>query len=129
MQGPLKAFKCLQTNRKNDKENTDSNGEKNNKRSGSAGSLLLSLFRSMALQANKLRKTISIAVQYLDNMDELLPVLANLGKRHALEWEVKQHHYDAVGECLLWTLQTGLEDAWTDDVGKLFLLFLCNSPI
>ena len=78
----------------------------------------------MALQANKLRKTISIAVQYLDNMDELLPVLANLGKRHALEWEVKQHHYDAVGECLLWTLQTGLEDAWTDDVGKPFLLLL-----
>ena len=78
----------------------------------------------MALQANKLRKTISIAVQYLDNMDELLPVLANLGKRHALEWEIKQHHYDAVGECLLWTLQTGLEDAWTDDVGKPFLLLL-----
>ena len=36
--------------------------------------------------------------------------------QHAQEWKVKREHYDAVGECLLWTLEAGLGDAWTDEV-------------
>ena len=68
----------------------------------------------MDKQADKLLQTISVAVDYLTKIDELVPILQNLGKRHALEWEVKKEHYDAVGECLIWTLKTGLGDAFTD---------------
>lgn len=70
----------------------------------------------MDKQAEKLLQTISVAVDYLTKIDELVPILQNLGKRHALEWEVKREHYDAVGECLIWTLKTGLGDAFTDEV-------------
>ena len=31
---------------------------------------------------------------------------------------MQKEHYDAVGECLLWTLETGLGDAWTSDVAE-----------
>ena len=36
--------------------------------------------------------------------------------QHALEWKAERAHYEAVGECLIWTLKTGLADAWTDEV-------------
>jgi len=78
----------------------------------------------MDKQADKLLQTISVAVDYLTKIDELVPILQNLGKRHAIEWEVKKEHYDAVGECLIWTLKTGLGDAFTDEVGKYKMCYL-----
>jgi len=33
-----------------------------------------------------------------------------------VEFKVERAHYDAVGETLLWTLETGLGKAWTEDV-------------
>ena len=30
-------------------------------------------------------------------------------------------HYDAVGECLIWTLKTGLKDAWTKEVADAWM--------
>lgn len=70
----------------------------------------------MEAQATKLYKTVSLAVKYLDDVESLLPELEELGKRHATEWSCKREHYDAVGECLVWTLQQGLGDAWTPEV-------------
>ena len=70
----------------------------------------------MDKQAEKLYKTVSLAVDYLNNVEDLLPKLEELGKRHALEWSCKREHYDLVGECLIWTLKTGLGDAWTPEV-------------
>mmetsp|Transcript_17466 Transcript_17466/g.37734 ORF Transcript_17466/g.37734 Transcript_17466/m.37734 type:complete len:399 (-) Transcript_17466:311-1507(-) len=71
-------------------------------------------------QAEKLFKTISIAVDYLNDVPALVPVLEDLGKKHA-SWEVQPAHYDAVGECLIWTLKTGLKDAWTEDVADAWV--------
>ena len=34
---------------------------------------------------------------------------------------VQREHYDAVGECLIWTLNAGLKDAWTDDVADAWV--------
>lgn len=116
----------------------------------------------MDAQAEKLYKTVSLAVDYLNDMENLVPVLQELGARvraflllllrslasllyrtsyfplltiyclvravhsqirtlrklsqHANEWHAEREHYTAVGECLLWTLKTGLGDAWTPDV-------------
>ena len=38
-----------------------------------------------------------------------------LGRRHA-GYGVRPEHYDTVGAALLWTLEQGLGDAFTDDV-------------
>ena len=80
---------------------------------------VLPLFQhaDMDAQAEKLLKTVSLAVKFLDDMEALVPKLEELGARHALEWKAERDHYTAVGECLVWTLQTGLgEEVWTDEV-------------
>lgn len=70
----------------------------------------------MEAQAEKLFKTVELAVKFLDDVEGLIPVLEDMGKRHYDSWNVEPKHYDQVGECLIWTLAAGLGDAWTDDV-------------
>lgn len=70
----------------------------------------------MEAQAEKLYKTVSLAVEFLNDMDTLVPKLEEMGERHAKEFNCKREHYDAVGASLIWTLKTGLGDAWTDEV-------------
>ena len=70
----------------------------------------------MDMQAEKLFKTVGLAVKYIDDPDELMPVLEDLGRRHADAYSTKREHYDAVGASLLWTLEQGLGEAWTPDV-------------
>jgi len=76
------------------------------------------LFESadMDAQAEKLYKTVGIAVKYLDDVEGLLPILEEMGEKHAREWETKREHYTAVGDALVWTLKTGLGEAWTPEV-------------
>ena len=74
------------------------------------------LFRvDMGDQGRRLMAMIDTAVQGLDRFDELLPALQALGKRHA-GYGVKDAHYDAVAAALLWTLEKGLEEAFTEEV-------------
>ncbi|HEX8698107.1 MAG TPA: globin family protein, partial [Myxococcaceae bacterium] len=66
------------------------------------------LFKSdMAQQKKKLMQTLGIAVDGLSNPGRLIPVLEQLGVRHA-GYMVQDHHYGLVGEALLWTLREGL---------------------
>ena len=44
-----------------------------------------------------------------------MPVVQQLGARHR-KYGVQVSHYAAVAEALLWTLEQGLADAFTDDV-------------
>lgn len=77
---------------------------------------LKSLFKGdMTEQGKKLMQMLAAAVAGLDNLDELTPAVAALGLRHN-EYGVQEPHYDSVGEALLWTLEQGLGDAFTDDV-------------
>lgn len=48
-------------------------------------------------------------------MPSLLPILEDLCVEHAA-LDVQREHCDAVRECLIWTLKTGLEDAWTEEI-------------
>lgn len=66
-------------------------------------------------QAKKLMRMIGMAVSGLDRPAELLPLVADLGRRHA-GYGVKDKDYDTVGAALLWTLQRGLDDAYTPQV-------------
>ncbi len=70
---------------------------------------------NMDEQGKKLMSVLGIAVQSLANLPALIPVLEELAKKH-LAYGVEAAHYDVVGEVLLWTLEQGLQDEFTDDV-------------
>ncbi|UTW49245.1 globin family protein [Bacterioplanoides sp. SCSIO 12839] len=69
----------------------------------------------MTEQGAKLMKMIGIAVRGLTDLDSIVPAVKNLGARH-VGYGVKEAHYATVGSALLWTLEQGLGDAFTDEV-------------
>lgn len=70
---------------------------------------------NMKEQGAKLMKMIGTAVNGLDRMEEIIPAVQQLGKKH-VAYGVVDAHYDTVGGALLWTLETGLGDNFTPDV-------------
>lgn len=66
----------------------------------------------MKAQGQKLMTMISTAVAGLTRLDQLVPAVQDLGRRH-VGYGVKDAHYDTVGAALLWTLETGLGPAFT----------------
>jgi nitric oxide dioxygenase len=66
-------------------------------------------------QRTKLMQALALAVASLDRPEAILPVLRELGRRHA-GYGVVDAHYAAVGESLLWTLRQGLGDGFTPEV-------------
>ncbi|WP_100614760.1 globin family protein [Confluentibacter citreus] len=70
---------------------------------------------AMKVQGNKLMTMLAAAVAGLSNLEALVPVLQNLGKRH-VEYKVEPSHYNTVGAALLDTLKVGLGDDFTPEV-------------
>ncbi|MDO5969103.1 globin family protein [Flavivirga aquimarina] len=70
---------------------------------------------AMKTQGNKLMSMLASAVAGLNNLDALIPILQDLGKRH-VEYKVEAFHYQTVGEALLGTLEAGLGDDFTAEV-------------
>ena len=66
----------------------------------------------LAEQRLKLLQVLSVAIAGLDDLGRLIPIVEDLGRRHA-GYGVRDEHYDSVGAALLWTLQKGLGAAWT----------------
>ena len=60
----------------------------------------------MVEQGRKLIDLITIVINGLEYLDELLPVLVDLGRRHAA-YGVTERMYGTVGEALLWRLGKG----------------------
>jgi hemoglobin-like flavoprotein len=74
------------------------------------------LFKTdMREQKKKLMQTLSVAVDGLRNLPRLVPVLEELGARHA-GYMVQDRHYELVGQSLLWTLGEGLGDDFTPEI-------------
>ena len=75
------------------------------------------LFRKTDMEAQKknLMQTLTVVVKGIDRLDDLVPAVQALGRRHA-GYGVRPEHYDLVGAALLWTLGQGLGEAFTDDV-------------
>ena len=85
---------------------------------------LRKLFKGdMKQQGTKLMQMIAAAVQGLDDMPKLAPVLSELGVRHG-GYGVKPHDYDTVAQALLWTLGQGLQSAFTPEVRLAWEVFL-----
>src|SRR5215467_4286354 len=73
------------------------------------------MFRGdMKEQRRKLMQMLTAAVKGLDRLDQLVPVVQDLGRRHA-HYGVADAHYDTVGAALLWTLEKGLGRAFTPE--------------
>ena len=68
----------------------------------------------LAQQRLKLLQVLSVAVAGLDDLGRLMPIVEELGRRHA-GYGVKDEHYDSVGAALIWTLQKALGSAWNSE--------------
>ena len=88
---------------------------------------LQSMFKGdMVAQRRKLMVMLTAAVKGLPRLDRLVPVLQDLGRRHA-DYGVIESQYETVGSALLWTLEKGLgpdftpevREAWTTVYGVL----------
>lgn len=66
-------------------------------------------------QGKKLMTMLAAAVKGLDNLEALVPVVQDLGKRH-VSYGVTDDHYGTVAAALLYTLETGLGDKWNSEV-------------
>ena len=69
----------------------------------------------MQEQGRKLMQTIAVAVAGLDDLELLVPAVRALGKRH-VGYGVRDEHYVTVADALIWTMATGLGDAFTPEV-------------
>ena len=74
------------------------------------------LFKSdLSEQGRKLTTMLNTVVSKLDSLGDIVPAVQDLGRRH-VAYGVEAQHYDTVGAALLWTLGTGLGDAFTPEV-------------
>ena len=69
----------------------------------------------MTAQGHKVMRMFAAIVRHLDQADNLVAEVADLGRRH-VRYGVQEHQYDSVGTALLWTLERGLGPAFTPEV-------------
>ena len=69
----------------------------------------------MVEQGKKLMQMINTAVNNISDVEKIIPALQDLGKRH-VDYGVTEEHYTTVANALLWTLEQGLGDAFTEEV-------------
>lgn len=69
----------------------------------------------MQEQGRKLMQMIGMAVTGLSTPNEIVGLVADLGRKH-VEYGVVDAHYDSVGSALLWTLGQGLGAEFTPEV-------------
>jgi hemoglobin-like flavoprotein len=74
------------------------------------------LFRGeMKEQGRKLMAMISFAVRGLTRLEQIVPGVQALGRRH-VAYGVRDEHYATVAAALLWTLEQGLGDSFSAEV-------------
>lgn len=66
-------------------------------------------------QGRKLMQMIAVAVHHLDLLDEIIPSIEALGRRH-VAYGVQAADYALVGEALLWTLAQALGERFTPEL-------------
>src|SRR5437764_788247 len=69
----------------------------------------------MKRQGSLLMAMLATAVNGLNQLQDIVPAIQDLGRRHA-GYGVRQDHYATVAAALLWTLEQGLGDHWTPEV-------------
>jgi len=74
----------------------------------------------MVEQRRKLMQMLAAAVKGLDRLEQLVPVVQDLGRRHA-GYGVEDRHDETVGAALIWTLEKGLGEAFTPETKEAWL--------
>lgn len=69
----------------------------------------------MEKQYEKLIDMLNAIVNRLDRLNEISEEIQAMAQRH-VGYGVKPSHYKLVGNALLWTLEKGLGDDWTEEV-------------
>lgn len=72
-------------------------------------------------QSKKLLTMIGYVINKLDKLEDIIDEVAKLAKGH-VQYGVKAAHYSIVGEALLWTLEKGLAEHWTEEVKEAWVL-------
>lgn len=77
---------------------------------------LRALFKGgMAEQGKRLMAMVAVAVNGLNHIEDLVPAVQDLGRRHA-EYGVQEQHYATVAGALLDTLETALGGSFTPEI-------------
>lgn len=71
-------------------------------------------------QRDKLMSMLATAVTNLHQIDQIIEPVKQLGANH-VNYGVTDKHYDIVGEALIWTLQEGLKDDFTEEVKEAWI--------
>lgn len=71
----------------------------------------------MEVQGRALMAMLATAVGGLNQLETIVPAVQELAVRHA-GYGVSEKDYDTVGEALLWTLEQGLGDLYTEEVAE-----------
>lgn len=72
-------------------------------------------------QGKKLMMTLGVTVKGLDNLDELVPVLQKLARKH-IDYGVTVDDYAPVGNALLYTLKKGLGNEFTPECREAWII-------
>jgi hemoglobin-like flavoprotein len=70
---------------------------------------------NMPEQRKKLMRAIDMVVNGLNMLDQLIPAVSDLGRRH-VAYGVTDEHYSSVGRALIWTLEQALGADFTPEV-------------
>jgi hemoglobin-like flavoprotein len=74
----------------------------------------------MAAQRKNLMQTLTVVVRGIDRLDNLVPAVEALGRRHA-GYGVRAEDFETVGAALLDTLEVGLGEAFTMETRDAWL--------
>lgn len=70
----------------------------------------------MREQGRKLLSTLTLIVDSIHRLEQLLPTVRELGIRHA-SYRVEEHHYATMSEALLWMLAQSTGSPFTPEAG------------
>ena len=73
------------------------------------------MFSDLDEQGGKLMRMIGALIGSLNRLDQVMVLLADLGRRHAASG-VRASHYATGGAALIWTLEQALGEAFTTEV-------------
>lgn len=76
--------------------------------------------RPIPQQGKMLMGALKAAVNGLNNLDALVPVLQRMAIKH-VEYGVQPEHYTPVGNALLYTLKTGLGSHWNPELRQAWV--------
>lgn len=71
-------------------------------------------------QGKKLMAALATVVSGLTDLESIVPTVQGLGVSH-VGYGVEDWHYDVVGQALIWTLEQGLAEAFTDEARDAWL--------